>query len=213
MARPKSPKSRRTTMLSLTPKQLRLLTYIRDYTSGHGYAPTMQELADEFGISKVTVFEHISSLQEKGYLKRSRHKARSLQLNAGYEFPDEKPTRLPLVGRIAAGRPIEAVEDRATLDLDTMFVSRYPIFVLQVRGDSMIGDNICDGDYVICEQRQTADNGEIAVALVDGEEATLKRIFRTPKGIRLQASNPAYEPIITTNVEIQGVVVGLLRRF
>lgn len=210
MPRPRASKIR---PASLTPKQLRLLTYIRDYTNGHGYAPTMQELADEFEISKVTVFEHISSLQEKGYLKRSRHKARSLQLNASYAFPDERPTKLPLVGRIAAGRPIEAIEDREILDLETMFVSRYPTFVLAVRGDSMIGDNICDGDFVICEKRETARDGEVVVALVDGEEATLKRFYRTPGGIKLQPANPAYEPIISKNVQIQGVVVGLLRQF
>lgn len=210
MPRPRGSKIR---PASLTPKQLRLLTYIRDYTNARGYAPTMQELADEFEISKVTVFEHISSLQEKGYLKRSRHKARSLQLNASYTFPDERPTKLPLVGRIAAGRPIEAIEDREILDLETMFVSRYPTFVLAVRGDSMIGDNICDGDFVICEKRETARDGEVVVALVDGEEATLKRFYRTPGGIKLQPANPAYEPIISKNVQVQGVVVGLLRQF
>ncbi|GMU81865.1 MAG: transcriptional repressor LexA [Phycisphaerales bacterium] len=210
MPRPRASKIR---PASLTPKQLRLLTYIRDYTNARGYAPTMQELADEFEISKVTVFEHISSLQEKGYLKRSRHKARSLQLNASYEFPDERPTKLPLVGRIAAGRPIEAIEDREILDLETMFVSRYPTFVLRVRGDSMIEDNICDGDFVICERRETARDGEVVVALVDGEEATLKRLYRTPGGIKLQPANPAYEPIISKNVQVQGVVVGLLRQF
>ena len=108
---------------SLTPKQLRVLTYIRDYSSARGYAPTMQELADEFGVSKVTVFEHISALQKKGFLRRSRHRARSLRLNADFAFPDERPTRLPLAGRIAAGRPIEAIEDREVLDLEELFVS------------------------------------------------------------------------------------------
>lgn len=210
MPRPRASKIR---PASLTPKQLRLLTYIRDYTNGHGYAPTMQELADEFEISKVTVFEHISSLQEKGYLKRSRHKARSLQLNASYAFPDERPTKLPLVGRIAAGRPIEAIEDREILDLETMFVSRYPTFVLAVRGDSMIGDNICDGDLVVVERRETARDGEMVVALIAGQEATLKRLFRTPNGVRLEAANPAYEPIFAKDVAIQGVVVGVIRRY
>lgn len=210
MSRPKSTKSRRA---SLTPKQLRVLTFIRDFTHARGLAPTMQELADEFGVSKVTMFEHIVVLQKKGYLKRSRHKARSLRLSEDIDFPDQKPTCLPLVGRIAAGRPIEAIEDREVLDLEEMFISPHGNFVLRVRGDSMIGDNICDGDYVIVEKRETARDGETVVALLDDGEATLKRFYRTPQGIRLEAANPAFEPIITRNVRIQGVVVGVLRRY
>ncbi|RMF72449.1 MAG: transcriptional repressor LexA [Planctomycetota bacterium] len=210
---PRTPKSSSRPTSSLTPKQLRLLTFIRDFTHANGYAPTMQELADEFGVSKVTVFEHIAALQRKGFLKRSRHKARSLRLNDNIDFPDERPTRLPLVGTIAAGLPIEAIEDREVLDLESMFVSPHGNFVLQVRGDSMIGDNICDGDYVIVERRDTARDGETVVALIDGEEATLKRFYRTPKGVRLEASNPAYEPIFAENVRIQGVVVGVLRKY
>jgi repressor LexA len=197
----------------LTPKQLRVLTFIRDYTHAHGYAPTMQELGDEFGVSKVTVFEHVAALQKKGYLRRSKHKARSLRLKGDIAFADERPTRLPLVGSIAAGLPIEAIEDREVLDLEEMFVSPHGNFVLRVRGDSMIGDSIADGDYVICEKRDTVRNGETVVALIDGEEATLKRFHRTSRGIRLEAANPEYEPIIAKDVDIQGVVVGVLRRY
>ena len=197
----------------LTPKQLRVLTFIRDYTRANGYAPTMQELGDEFGVSKVTVFEHVAALQRKGYLRRSKHKARSLRLSENIAFADERATRLPLAGAIAAGRPIEAIEEQEVLDLEEMFVSPHGSFVLQVRGDSMIGDNICDGDYVIVERRETPRDGETVVALLDGEEATLKRFYRTPKGVRLEAANPAYEPIITKSVQIQGVVTGVLRQY
>jgi repressor LexA len=197
----------------LTPKQLRVLTFIRDFTRAHGYAPTMQELGDEFGVSKVTVFEHIAALQRKGYLKRLRHKARSLRLSGSIDFADERSTRLPLAGTIAAGAPIEAIEEREVLDLEEMFVSPHGNFVLQVRGDSMIDDNIADGDYVIVEKREAVRNGETVVALINGEEATLKRFHRTAQGIRLEAANPKYEPIITKNVQIQGVVVGVVRRF
>ena len=197
----------------LTPKQLRVLTFIRDFTHARGYAPTMQELGDEFGVSKVTVFEHVAALQKKGYLKRSKHKARSLRLSSKIDFADERPTRLPLMGRVAAGLPIEAIEDKEVLDLEEMFVSPYGSFVLRVKGDSMIGDNIADGDYVIVEQRNTARNGETVVALIEGEEATLKRFYKTPQGVRLEAANPAYEPIIAKNVEIQGVVTGVLRKY
>lgn len=212
MPRPKSSPDRNR-RASLTPKQLRVLTYIRDYARARGYAPTMQELADEFGVSKVTVFEHIAALQRKGLLKRSRHKARSLRLSEEFDFPDERATRLPLVGRIAAGRPIEAIEDREVLDLEEMFVTPGETYVLRVRGDSMIGDHICDGDFVIVEKRSTVRDGETVVALVDGEDATLKRFYRTPNGVRLEARNPAYEPIISPNITVQGVVVGVLRRY
>lgn len=210
MARSKAPKTRQG---ALTPKQQRVLTYIRDYSRARGYAPTMQELADAFEVSKVTVFEHITALQKKGYLKRSRHKARSLRLSDDIQFADERATVLPLVGTVAAGRPIEAVEDNQSLDLEEMFVSPYGSFVLRVRGDSMIGDNICDGDLVICEKRETARDGETVVALVDGADATLKRIYRSSEGVRLEASNPAYAPIVSKDVRIQGVVVGLLRQY
>ena len=103
---------------SLTPKQLRILTFIRDFSKARGYAPTMQELADEFRVSKVTVFEHIAALERKDYLRRSRHKARSLQLSDGIDFPDERATRLPLAGTVAAGLPIEAIEESEFLDLE-----------------------------------------------------------------------------------------------
>ena len=209
MARPKLPKHRRA---SLTPKQLRVLTFIRDFSHARGYAPTMQELANDFGVSKVTVFEHIAALQKKGYLKHLRHKARSLQLSDDIRFPDERATRLPLVGTIAAGQPIEAIEQSETLDLEEMFVSPHGNFVLRVRGDSMIEDQICDGDYVIVEKRATARDGETVVALLKDGEATLKRFYRERDGIRLQPANPAYKPIVTKDVQVQGVVVGILRK-
>lgn len=207
MARSKSPKD-----ASLTPKQLRILMHIRDSRRTRGVAPTMQELADEFGVSKVTVFEHVSALQRKGYLQRSRHKARSLQLNDGIAFPDERKTLLPLAGTIAAGRPIEAVEDREAIDLEDLFTSTAGNFCLRVRGDSMIEDNICDGDYVVVEKRNTARDGETVVALLEGGEATLKRFYRDKGGVRLQPANAKYEPIVSKDVQIQGVVVGVLRR-
>lgn len=197
---------------SLTPKQLRLLQFVRDFRRSHGYAPTMQELADEFGVSKVTVFEHLSALEKKGYLARSRHKARSLQLSEGIAFPDERPTLLPLVGVIAAGRPIEAIEERSAVDLEDLFVSPHGNFVLRVTGDSMIDDGIRDGDYVVCERRQTARDGETVVALLEDGEATLKRYYRDRGSVRLQPANKNYPPMLVKHVHIQGVAVGVLRR-
>ena len=209
MARRKSPKRR---LQSLTPKQLRVLIFVRDFLHARGYAPTMQEMADEFGVSKVTSFEHVVALQKKGYLRRSRYKARSLRLSAGIEFPDERPTRMPLAGTIAAGCPIEAIEEPESLDLEEMFVSPYGNFVLRVSGDSMIDDQIRDGDYVILEKRETARDGETVVALLEDGEATLKRFYREPRRVRLQPANPNFKPIYTKNVRIQGVVVGILRK-
>lgn len=196
----------------LTPKQLRVLLFIRDFRRAKGYAPTMQELADECGVSKVTVFEHISALQRKGFLQRSRHRARSLQLSEGIAFPDERSTLLPLAGTIAAGRPIEAVEHRETLDLEEMFTSPAGNFVLKVKGDSMIEDGIRDGDYVVVERRQVARDGETVVALLEDGEATLKRYYRDKNGARLQPANPNFAPLLVSNLQIQGVAVGVLRR-
>ncbi len=199
--------------MSLTPKQLRVLTFVRDFTRAHGYAPTMQEVADEFGISKVTVFEQLTALQKKGLLRRGRYRARSLQLSDQIKFPDERPTRLPLVGYIAAGQPIEAIEEREVLDLEELFLSPRETFVLRVRGDSMVDDQICDGDYVVVQKRETARNGETVVALLENGEATLKRFYRAADGVHLQPANPAYKPIKTKRVSIQGVVVGLIRKY
>lgn len=206
--------------LNLTPRQLRILTRIRDIRVARGYSPTMQELADELGVSKVTVFEHVEALIRKGALIREANKARSLQVNPDIELPDEtRSTRLPLVGTIAAGSPIEAVEDREHLDLEELFAppggARH-CFVLRVRGDSMIDEQIRDGDYVICEQRTQPRNSQTVVALVDNDEATLKKFYREKDGrVRLQPANEAFEPIWVTpdRLQIQGVVIGVVRAY
>lgn len=210
MIRRKSPRKRET---HLTPKQLRLLQFIRDYRRARGYAPTMQELADEFRVSKVTVFEHVEALQKKGFLARLPHKARSLQLSDDIDFPDERPTLLPLAGYIAAGRPIEAIQQDESFDLENAFVTQKGTYVLKVKGDSMIDDAICDGDFVVIENRQTARNGETVVALLGDGSATLKRFYKEKEGVRLQPANSKYQPIITKDVAVQGVVIGVLRRY
>lgn len=196
----------------MTPRQLEILKRIRDHQHSHGYSPTMQELADELDISKVTVFEHVDALVDKGMLRRLPHKARSLELTSSVRLPDERPTLLPLMGRIAAGRPIEAVEDAESLDLEAIFAQRGETFVLEVTGDSMIDDQICDGDFVVVEKRKTANNGEIVVALLEDGEATLKRFYKERKRFRLQPANEAFEPIYVDRLDIQGVVIGIVRR-
>ena len=204
--------------MNLTPKQLHILTRIRDLRIVRGCSPTMQELADELNVSKVTVFEHVEALIKKGALLRQPNKARSLVLNPELDLPDEeRGTRLPLVGTIAAGLPIEAVEDRQSLDLDEIFAdggsSGATRFVLEVRGDSMIDEQIRDGDYVVVEQRSTARNGDTVVALLDDGEATLKKFYRRRGRIRLEPANETYEPIVVDHCEIQGVGVGVIRTY
>jgi len=204
--------------MNLTPRQMHILTRIRDLRLARGYSPTMQELADELGVSKVTVFEHVEALIKKGALRRQPNKARSLEVNPSVQLPDEqRNTRLPLVGSIAAGAPIEAVEDREHLDLEALFApsgaAASHTFVLRVRGDSMIDEQIRDGDFVICEKRNTARNGQTVVALLDDGEATLKKFYREGKRIRLQPANEAYEPIWVDRCQIQGVVIGVVRTY
>ncbi|HEY3245915.1 MAG TPA: transcriptional repressor LexA [Phycisphaerae bacterium] len=197
----------------LTPRQMQILRCIRNTQRSRGYSPTMQELADELGVSKVTVFEHVEALIDKGFLRRAPHKARSLELTPQVQFPDERPTCVPLAGRIAAGAPIEAIEDRESVDLEDFVSSRHETFVLQVAGDSMIEDHICDGDYVIVEKRQHPNVGDTIVALLENGEATLKRFYREGHRIRLQPANKKYKPIYTDRVDVQGIVVGVLRRY
>ncbi len=208
-----------------TPRQLEILRLIRDWRRQHGFSPTMQEIGDRLRLSKVTVFEHVEALAAKGLLTRGpRHKARSLQIADDFAFADERPTRMPLVGRVAAGRPIEAVEDRQVLDLEDLFPtaagpgtgdtggSGENTFVLQVTGDSMIEEHIADGDYVVCRRGQEPRNGQTVVALLEDGQATLKKFYREKGRIRLQSANPAFKPIFARDVDVQGVVVGVIRK-
>ena len=201
-------------MQTVTPKQLKILRHIRDFRSRHGYSPTMQEIGDHFRLTKVTVFEHVAALEKKGLLTRGpKYSARSLQVSPDVHFEDEPSTSLPLVGRIAAGGPIEAIEDRETFDLEELFgASGGNHFVLRVTGNSMIDDQIRDGDYVVCERRNDARNGEVVVALLENGEATLKRFYREKNRIRLQPANSEFEPLYVDRVDIQGVVKGVIRK-
>jgi repressor LexA len=203
--------------MNLTPRQLDVIVAIRNYRHLHGYSPTMQELADQLGTSKVTIFEHVGALEKKRVLRRDKHKARSLEITVdGKLLPDEeRSTKLPLLGNIAAGSPIEAVENREELDLEQLFHSRNGVYVLKVRGDSMIEDHLCDGDFVVIERRENAKNGEQVVALLDSGEATLKRFYKEGGKIRLQPANNTMEPRIVDvgRVKIQGVVIGVLRSY
>jgi repressor LexA len=202
--------------MNLTPRQLDVIVAIRNFRHLHGYSPTMQELADQLGTSKVTIFEHVNALEKKRVLRRDRHKARSLEITADGKLPDEeRSSKLPLLGSIAAGSPIEAIENREEIDLEQLFASRNGVYVLKIRGESMIEDHLCDGDYVIIERRANAKNGEQVVALLDTGEVTLKRYYKEGSRIRLQPANSSMEPRIieADRCRIQGVVIGVLRSY
>ncbi len=205
--------------MNLTPKQLKILKLIRDCRVRRGYSPTMQELADELGVSKVTVFEHVEALIKKGALVREPNKARSLSIAEGVALPDEeRPLRFPLVGKIAAGYPIEKFADADELDVMDILGSRVAsgagaTFALRVDGDSMKDEGILDGDYVIVERRETARNGDRVVALLPNGETTLKTYFREADHIRLQPANPDFEPIRVKDCKVQGIIMSVLRKY
>ena len=192
----------------------------------------MQELADQLGVSKVTVFEHVEALISKGALERDANKARSLTLSPDVVLPTETdeiaPRQIhadaggslsfPLVGKVAAGHPIEKFEQSESIALEELFGPRKgrsgSTFALQVDGMSMRDEGIFDGDFVLVDKRETARNGERVVAMLPGGETTLKTFFRERDGrIRLQPANPEFEPIIVADCRIQGVVIGVLRRY
>jgi len=203
--------------MNLTPKQLRILQLIRDSRIRRGYSPTMQELADEIGVSKVTVFEHVEALIKKGALVREANKARSLSIAEGIAVPDEsRPLKFPLVGKIAAGYPIEKVADADEIDL-VEFLSTVDkagsTFALQVDGESMRDEGILDGDLVLLERAQVAHDGDRVVALLEDGSTTLKTFFKEADHIRLQPANPEFDPIRVKFCQIQGIVKGVVRRY
>ncbi len=204
--------------MNLTPKQLKILQLIRDWRVRRGYSPTMQELADEIGVSKVTVFEHVEALIKKGALVREPNKARSLSIADGIAVPDEaRPLRFPLVGRIAAGNPIERVSNEEEIDLGEVLQAapgrQESTFALKVEGESMRDEGILDGDYVLIERTQVAQNGDKVVALLPDGSTTLKTFYKEDDHIRLQPANPQFDPIRVKFCQVQGIVKGVVRRY
>ncbi|MEL6328063.1 MAG: transcriptional repressor LexA [Planctomycetota bacterium] len=204
--------------MNLTPKQLRILKLIRDWRVRRGYSPTMQELADEIGVSKVTVFEHVEALIKKGALVREPNKARSLSIAEGVAVPDEsRPLKLPLVGKIAAGYPIEKVAGDDEIDLvellGTTEEKASSRFALKVDGDSMRDEGILDGDIIILERAEVAQNGDRVVALLEDGQTTLKTFYKEDDHIRLQPANPDFDPIRVRFCQVQGIVAGVVRRY
>jgi len=192
-----------------------VLDYIRLFLAEHGHAPSYEEIARGLNLSSPsTIHAHVENLRSKGYLTKRWNANRSIDLSGPLDV-HSKAEDLPLVGRIAAGLPIEAIEDLETIAVPAHLVGRQDTYVLLVKGDSMRDDHVLDGDYVIVEKRETASDGEMVVALIRNSEATLKRFRRVGERIRLEPANPAYEPMMfdESEVTIQGAVVGLLRKY
>ena len=200
----------------LTERQRAVLDYIARYIAENTVPPSLHEIGQTMGgISPTAALAHVVALERKGYLRRNRHEARSVELIRSVpDDPRPEVYPLPIVGTIAAGQPIEAIEERSeSLWVEASLARSRDCFVLRVRGHSMIGDGINDGDFVVVHPQTVADNGDAVVALVGGNGVTLKRFYREKNHIRLQPANPYLEPIIATDVEIQGKVVAVIRRY
>jgi len=204
--------------MAITKRQRQVYDFLYEFIQRNGYSPSFEEIGDGMGLSSLaTVHKHISNLEKKGLLKRDYNRSRSidvLPIRGMFKRPQKPELALPLLGRIAAGQPIEAVENPETISLGDITRSK-DVFVLQVKGESMKDEHIVDGDYVLVEKTESARDGEIVVALVDGTDATLKRIFREGANIRLQPSNATMKPIMVPakSVQLQGRVIGVLRKY
>ena len=202
--------------MALTRRQSEILNFVCEYSDEHGYAPTLQEIGNRFGLSSVaTVHKHVSQLTAKGYLKRQRRNAsRDLEVVTS-SSKKARAVVVPLLGTVAAGLPIEALPEAEEVVLPEQWLGRRRTFALRVRGESMIDEQIRDGDVVVVEERETARNGETVIALVDGENATVKQYQRHGAIIRLVPANSTMAPMEypEERVRVQGVVIGVLRRF
>ena len=200
--------------MAITRRQKEVIDFLSSFTTKNGYSPSYEEIAAGLGLNSLaTVHKHVTNLQNKGMLQRAHNRSRSIDV-----IPQRKGRpamdRLPLMGRIAAGKPVEAIEHAETISLGDILGNR-ECYALEVRGDSMRDEHIMSGDYVLVERTRTAREGEIVVALIDGTDATLKRFFREVNQIRLQPSNSEMAPIyaLATSVAIQGKVLGVLRKY
>lgn len=207
--------------MALTRRQKDVVEFIAKFVDENGYSPSYDEIAQGLGLASLaTVHKHISALQAKNYLRRGFNQSRSIEVAPKYiqeqrRNRQELPLEIPLLGRIAAGAPVEAVAQRATLSFAD-FVGSKDTYALEVRGDSMIDDHICDGDMILVEKTETARDGDIVVALVSGSDTTLKRYYREVSGaIRLQPANSALKPIIVhpRDLQIQGRLMAVLRKY
>ena len=198
----------------LTKRQREILDYLTDFIQRHGYAPSLEEIGRQFGLSSLaTVHKHLTNLQDKGFIRRAWNRSRSVEM-----VPSRtggRSVELPLLGNVAAGMPIEAIVGSETISVPETFVGRKETYVLRVKGESMIDEQIRDGDFVIVEDRTTAENGEMVIALLEGADVTLKKFYRENGHVRLQPANPAMQPLVVPaeRVQVRGVVIGVMRRY
>jgi repressor LexA len=207
--------------MTLTKRQKEVLDFLVTFVNKHGYSPSFEEIAQALRLTSLaTVHKHVTTLERKGFIRRGYNQSRSIEVTqlpkpVREQVMDRHTVELPMAGRIAAGRPLEAVEGSETFSLGE-FARAGSNFVLQVKGNSMVEDHIMDGDFIVVEPSQVANPGEIVVALVGGDDATLKRFYREPGGkVRLQPANSEMQPLIyqAAEVKIQGRVVGVLRKY
>ncbi len=200
--------------MAMTRRQKEVIDFLSSFTTRNGYSPSYEEIAAGLGLNSLaTVHKHVTNLQSKGLLQREHNRSRSIDVIP--QRPTRKITdRLPLLGRIAAGRQVEEIETAETISQGDIIGNR-EVYALEVRGDSMRDEHIVSGDYVLVERTNMANEGEIVVALVNGSDATLKRFYREGNLIRLQPSNTEMQPIYAPagNVSIQGKVLGMLRKY
>lgn len=200
----------------LTGRQAKILEYLVDTLRKRGYPPSVREIGSAVGLSSSsTVHAHLAQLEAKGFIKRNPTRSRAIELvdKALYSRPSKETLNVPLVGRVTAGTPVLASENiEDYFPIPTEFVGAGEFFMLRVRGDSMIQAGILDGDHVIVRKQDTAENGDIVVALVNGDEATVKRLYREKDHVRLQPENPHMDPIVAVDVRVLGKVVGLVRK-
>jgi repressor LexA len=199
--------------MHLTKRQQEIYQYLKDHIRSKGYAPSIMEIGKQFNLnSPATVHKHLTHLEGKGLIRKQHNLSRAIEIT---EEPENTLSKeYVLLGDIVAGKPIEVLENREVVSLMPDSADK-DVFVLRVKGDSMIEDHIRDGDYVIAEKREWAENGETVVALLDNEKATLKRFYREKGHVRLQPANLEMEPIIVKegDFKIQGVVIGVMRKF
>jgi repressor LexA len=201
--------------LFLTERQLAVLNFIRDYIRDKGISPTLDEMSQYFGVSKITVYEHVNALERKGAVRKTRNMARAIEL-VDDEAAPVPPRALTIRGRVAAGAAIEAIPDEEQFEFEDLAPERKDCYMLRVEGDSMIDAHICPGDLVIVQPASTARDGDIVVAMLPDEatgglKGTLKHIHREKNRIRLQPANAAMQPIYVDDVEVHGKVVGVVR--
>jgi len=200
----------------LTKRQKQILDFLTEHIETYGYAPSIDEIRAHFELgSLATVHKHLLMLERKRVIRRERNQSRSIELVPTTDFNRGGVVRVPLIGTIAAGEPIEAIAEEERIELPEELLGAGRTYVLKVRGSSMIEEQIRDGDFVIIEERQTAENGQTVVALLNGTDVTLKKYF--DKRIRLQPASPGLEPIYVDkkkdSLQIQGIVIGILRKY